>query len=983
MGGMQGGNASATLVGRATELQLLAERAAVGTGLVLITGDAGIGKTRLLNAFLDEQRDAGALTMLGSCIELVEDAVPFAPITQALRRVAKDPSVGDEASDLLTTLLRVPDDGAGHGSSASGSRGAFFTSVLELLTLLAAERSVILAIEDFHWSDSSSRDLVSFLVGNLADERVLLVITYRSDELHRKHPLRPWAAEANRRQSTTCMEVPPLEESEIAQLATSVTGETARHQLVAELAARSEGNPLFVEELLAARDSGAGRIPTNVRDLVVTRVERLSNETQEVLRVVSASTRPVDHRIISTVSGFSDDVISRAFREAHEQQVLTFDPDQRHVFRHSLIREAIYDELLPDERERLHASFAGALEGADPEAPDPLSAIDVAYHWYASGDAAHALPAAVKAAEVAERAHGVAEAQSAYERALELWNKAPREVTERFDRIDILCRAGDCASLAEQGRRALSWFDTALSEVDEATDPLWAGRIRARRGHCLLWHMGDNSAAFEEFDRAAELLIAVDPSPEQARSLADIAIENAINGHVQKAARYSLHALDSARLAQSKEQEGAILNALGTVTGIAGDVIPAVTFLSEALKFLTETGGHEVGVCYSNLSVAGWLDLEDGVRIAREGAEYVRRTDGENHSYRFLLCNAAEFLVLLGRWDEVEEIVADVLRFDTSASVEAFACILAVEVAVSRGRFEEAHELLTRAREPTAGLDLISYWAPQAAAEAELLLWERDPETASSLASRAATVAYSGQVEYSIPLMALGVRAETELADRARAAKDAAAEWDAVQRASVLVDSAQTAAGLNTGRFVTAYAALCEAEFSRVVARPRPEAFAAAAARFEEIGVPYWTAYARYREAEALIASPGGRERAADVLRSSHAIADDLSAAPLRTEIEMLARRARIDVAAGSAGPTEPMAESTTDGYGLTSREVEVLRLVAEGKTNPEIAAELFISKKTASVHVSHILAKLGVASRVEAAGIAHRAGLLDESVSP
>ena len=978
---MRAGKVGATLIGRTKELALLSDRAAGGPGLALIAGDAGIGKTRLLTEFLDRQRERGDLVLLGSCIELVEDAVPFAPITQAFRRLAKDPAVDGEVREQLSSLLRVPDEGSArdHSSGASGSRGAFFTSVLELVTLLAASRPVIFAIEDFHWSDSSSRDLVSFLVGNLTDERVLLVITYRSDELHRKHPLRPWLAEANRRPSTACLEVPPLDETEIAELAAHVTGYSTRGQAVADLAARSEGNPLFVEEILAAKSSGAGRVPTSVRDLVVTRIERLSPATQELLRIVSASTRPVDHRTIAAVSGAESDAISKAFREAHEQQVLTFDPDERHVFRHSLMREAVYDELLPDERERLHASFARALEEAESIASDPMSAIDIAYHWHASGDAAHALPAAVHAAEIAERAHGVAEAQLAYERALELWNKAPREVTEGLDRIDILCRAGDCASLAEQGRRALSWFDTALGEVDETKDPLWAGRIRARRGHCLLWHMGDNAAAFEELDHAAELLIAVPPGAEQARSLADIAIENAINGHVQKAARYSLHALESARIADSKEQEGAILNALGTVTGIAGDVIPAVTFLNEALRILSETAGHEVAVCYSNLSVAGWLDMEDGVRIAREGAEFVRRTDGENHSYRFLLCNAAEFLLLLGRWDEVEAIVADVLRFDTSASVEAFACILAVEVAVSRGRFEEARELLDRAREPTAGLDLISYWAPQDAAEAELCLWERHPETASSLASRVTSVIYSGQVEYSIPLTALGVRAEAELAERARAAKDPGAEWAALQRASVLVDAAQTAAGLNTGRFVTAYAALCEAEFSRVVGKPRPDAFAQAAARFEEVGVPYWAAYARFRQAEGLISVPGGRERAGEALRKSHATTRELGATPLRNEIEMLARRARIDLGTDTEPETtEP--GTVADDYGLTAREVEVLQLVAEGKTNPEIAAELFISKKTASIHVSHILAKLGVASRVEAAGLAHRAGLLEGS---
>ena len=974
---MRGGKPSATLVGRTEELRALADRAAESPGLVLIVGDAGIGKTRLLSAFLDEQRTAGSVVAVGSCVELVEDAVPFAPITQALRRLAKDPELDADVRTLLGSLYGSADGGDPAGTE---SRGALFTSVLQVLTSLAEQRPVVFAIEDFHWSDTSSRDLVSFLMGNLTDERVLVAITYRSDELHRKHPLRPWLAEARRRGTTTTLFVPPLGEDEIAQLTTSLTGEIARHQFVTELATRSEGNPLFIEELLVAEPSGAGRVPTTVRDLLVTRIERLTAETQEILRVMSASPRPIDHHVIEAVSGSSSEAISKALREAHEQQILAFDPDQRHMFRHSLMREAVYDELLPDEREKLHAHFARALESGSASS-DPLTEIDIAYHWHASGDVARALPAAVKAAEVAERAHGVAEAQLAYERALELWNRAPRGIIEGIDRIDLLCRAGDCASLAEQGRRALQWFDTALAEVGPTTGPLVEGRIRARRGHCLLWHMGENTAAFDEFDRAAELLMQGEPSSEQVRALADIAIENAINGRVEKAARYSLHALDSARRAGTKEQQGAVLNALGTVTGIAGDVIPAVTFLTEALRILKEAGGHEVGVCYSNLSVAGWLDLHEGVRWAREGAEYVQQVDGENHSYRFLLCNAAECLLLMGRWDEAEEITADVLRFDTSASVEAFACIVAAEVAVSRGRLEDARAFLDRSRGPTSGLDLISYWGPQAAVEAQLALWEHDADAAGALAARAASVAYSGQCEYSIPLMALGVRAEAELAERARAAKNSSEEWGALQRASALVEAAQTAARLNTGPFVTAFAVLSDAEFSRVAGKPRPNAFAAAAARFDDMGIPYWAAYARFRAAEALVTARAPRDAAADVLRAAHRSATELGADPLRNEIESLARRARIEVTGGSAGDVEPDTASPMEPFGLTAREVEVLRLLAEGKTNPQIAAALFISKKTASVHVSHILAKLGVATRVEAAGIAHRVGLLDEAV--
>jgi DNA-binding CsgD family transcriptional regulator len=264
---------------------------------------------------------------------------------------------------------------------------------------------------------------------------------------------------------------------------------------------------------------------------------------------------------------------------------------------------------------------------------------------------------------------------------------------------------------------------------------------------------------------------------------------------------------------------------------------------------------------------------------------------------------------------------------------------------------------------------------PLYAGLAELALWRGDPDHAKAVVAEALPLV-AGDPRYGAPVWALGVRVEADRAELARARQPGRPGGDDGTAKALLEDLRQAATGPIVGGIpeLAAWHALGLAERSRLDRRPDPAAWAAAVAAWERLGQPYRAAYAGFRHAEALMAS-GDRDAAATALGGAAEITGRLGARPLHDEVTALARRARLDL-----GPTAPPPQEAAPGpageLGLTPRELEVLGLVAAGRSNRQIAQALFISPKTASVHVSNILAKLGVATRVEAAAVAHRLGL-------
>ena len=1010
--------ASPTFVGRTEELARLAaaaDRAAAGTPTaVVVGGEAGVGKTRLVGELVASARQAGATVLVGGCVELGGEGLPFAPLIEALRGFVRDLDE-PELAQLVPGRARVelarllPELGpGGPGPDAAGSwvggpgaepRGSglgseqrrLFELLLVLLERLGSERPAVLVVEDLHWADRSTRDLLAFLVRNLRHGRLLLVMTYRSDELHRRHPLRPFLAELDRGRRAERLELARFGRDEVAAQLAGIQGTPAPPELTERIHARSDGNAFFVEEL-AATAAADGELPPSLRDTLLARIELLAEPTQQVLGVAAAAGARVGHDLLAEVAGLPDAELLAGLREAVSAHVLLVAADDgAYGFRHALVKEAVYAELLPGERTRLHARFAAALAGRD-AGGDPGLAAELAWHWYAAHDLERALPAAVEAGRAAERAFAYAEAQRQFERALELWDRVPG-ATAGLDKAELLARAGEAAANAGAADRAVALVRGALAEVAPGRDPLLAGQLTERLGFHL--RIAGRPGAMEAYQEAIGL-VPPGPTVERARVLAGLGQALMLRARFAEAIATCEEAIQVARAAGSPAVETHALCSLGTAMARIEDPDDGLAALGEARRLAAELGlaKDEARACVNLSDLLNDLGrLEEAVVVAMEGIEVataagLRRTFGV-----FLAGNAAAALYNQGRWDETAELTAAYLELGDDEDLNTVTLRQSMAMLdAGRGHFESALGHVRAARR-LAGDEFIAVQYPPnlAAAEAEVAAWRGRLEEAAAAVAGGLAALQGPLVDLrACLLLAIGLRVEGERARLATARHDHETLTDARLVADELV---QWARGTFAGSRVAwrrAVLATCEAEWARVQGEPDPERWLAAVAAWEESGHPYPLAVARWRAAEALLAGRGDRTLVAELLRRSHATASGLGAEPLRGELERLARLGRVDLrprdpSGAPAGPTPEPTDAAAAGValGLTARELEVLTLVAEGRSNRQVAEALFISAKTASVHVSNILAKLGVASRGEAAATAYREGLADPHPEP
>ena len=1021
---------SATFVGRTEELARLAaaaDRAAAGTPTaVVVGGEAGVGKTRLVGELVASARQAGATVLVGGCVELGGEGLPFAPLIEALRGFVRDldePELaqlvpGRTRVELARLLPELGPGGPGSAGTADGGlwtagstrspgpvgsptggpgaglgseQGRLFELLLVLLERLGSERPAVLVVEDLHWADRSTRDLLAFLVRNLRHGRLLLVMTYRSDELHRRHPLRPFLAELDRGRRAERLELARFGRDEVAAQLAGILGAPAPPELTERIHARSDGNAFFVEELAATAAAGAdGELPPSLRDTLLARIELLAEPTQQVLGTVAVGAAAVADPLLAEVAGLPDDELLAGLREAVSAHVLLVDAgDGTYGFRHALVKEAVYAELLPGERTRLHARFATALAGRD-AVGDPGPAAELAWHWYAAHDLERALPAAVEAGRAAERAYAYAEAQRQFERALELWDRVPG-ATAGLDKAELLARAGEAAANAGAADRAVALVRGALAEVDPGRDPLLAGQLTERLGFHL--RIAGRPGAMEAYQEAIGL-VPPGPTVERARVLAGLGQALMLRARFAEAIATCEEAIRVARAAGSPAVETHALCSLGTAMARIEDPDDGLAALGEARRLAAELGlaKDEARACVNLSDLLNDLGrLEEAVAVAMEGIEVasaagLRRTFGV-----FLAGNAAAALYNQGRWDETAELTTAYLELGDDEDLNTVTLRQSMAMLdAGRGHFESALGHVRAARR-LAGDEFIAVQYPPnlAAAEAEAAAWRGRLEEAAAAVAGGLAALQGPLVDLrACMLLAIGLRVEGERAGLATARHDHQTLADARLVADELV---QWARGTFAGSRVAwrrAVLATCEAEWARVQGEPDPERWLAAVAAWEESGHPYPLAVARWRAAEALLARRGDRALAAEPLRRSHATASGLGAEPLRSELERLARLGRVDLrpqdpaGAPAAPPSEPT-DAAGAALGLTARELEVLTLVAEGRSNRQVAEALFISAKTASVHVSNILAKLGVASRVEAAAVAHRHGLLAGQPGP
>jgi DNA-binding CsgD family transcriptional regulator/tetratricopeptide (TPR) repeat protein len=992
---MGGRVASPTFVGRVEELEILEAaqmRAANGEpAVVLVGGEAGVGKTRLV-AELTGRAAAGTRVLAGGCVPVAEGGLPFAPIVEVLRGLLADLGagtirglIGPSWPELARLLPALGETGSTTPPGREG-QGRLFELLLGLLGRLGEQTPLVVVVEDLHWADRSTRDLLAFLARNLRRDRVLLVLTYRSDETGRRR-LGPYLAELDRGSRVDRIELPRFQRGEVVAQLTGILGMAPTDGLVDEVFARSEGNAFFTEELLAAVRAGSRELPPTLRELLHGRVEALPERAQQILGIAAVAGRRVPHRLLAAVAGLDDRGLDGALRQAVAHQLLVTHPDQDgYEFRHALLQEVVYSGLLPGERARLHAQVAATIAAHPGWAGGSAATVaaELVDHWERAGNLERALPATIDAAAEAEGAYAFAEALRHYQRALDLWDRVSGAAElVPFDRVTLQERAAEAASLILDQQRAVELVRAALAGVDRQRDPARAGLLLERLGR-YLWLTLDE-AALAAYQDAVGLVPAEPPSAERARVLAGYAQILGLLGRHADGRRAAEEALAAARHAGARREEGRALAFLGVELAQLGDADWGLAHLRDACHIAHEQADVD-GFGWACFNVA-WVSegagrLEEALAAALEGAEASRRLGS---AWQDTLQEAAAwFEFLLGRWDDADRHFRTVMERDRFAdTMRVHARLERARLDIARGDFPAARRLLEEAQALATAAGRTQFDAqfswPLADTRAELALWGgRDEEAFHAVTEGLAAMARAGCETNWPVLFALGLAAAAGRAERA-SVRRATAEAEAARRdGDALLARLEAAAGPPDRRPATAAVLLqCRAEHARLHGRPDPAAWEEAAARWETLGQPYPAARARFRQAEAMLANRAPRALVEEALWAAHTVAARLRAAPLRRELELLAQRGRLRLQAAVEPVSQPAEPSAASLLGLTRREAEVLALVAAGRSNRQIGEALFISPKTASLHVSRILAKLGVTGRVEAAAVAHRLGLV------
>ncbi len=506
-----------SIVGRDVELEVLL-RSATGsdqTRMVLLSGDAGVGKTRLLTEAIDRLVAEGWRALVGHCLDFGETSMPYLPFAEMIAQVGE---VAPELveSELHPALARLRHRAPADEPSEGLDRAEVFEAMHALVEDLAALGPLVLVVEDAHWADASTRDLVSFLLSRRMQRRFVVLVSFRSDEMHRRHPLRQRVAEWVRLPGVERVQLDPLPAGAVRGMVEQIIGRPGQplgekyDDDIERIVQRSQGNAFYVEELVGAFLGGGWSLPEDLADLLLVRLDRLEESARDVVRVASAAGQRVPHDLLARVAPVSEDELEVALRNAIDANVLVRTGESEYAFRHALLGEAVYDDLLPGERMRLHTAYAEAVR----ELHGTLQSANLARHALASHDLPTALHASVEAGDQALSTGGPDEAARHYTKALEIYSRAAPHLDHPPDEAELVARTVDALCSSGRPETALALIDSHLSRLPADAPQLSRARLLLARVEALRSTETDARPSLV----TAEALELVGPDPTQLRA---------------------------------------------------------------------------------------------------------------------------------------------------------------------------------------------------------------------------------------------------------------------------------------------------------------------------------------------------------------------------------------------------------------------------------------------------------------------------------
>lgn len=1019
-------------VGREREVAILAgalERAADGEPTrVALSGPVGIGTTTILDELAARLAGVPQVAVCrGACLP-TRSGLAYAALADALApplaALADDELadvVGPAGHDLaaLVPALAARLSAAGVALSAPslsapdqvGARVQ--EALIGVLDRLARRGVACLILEDLEHSDPATREFVGALLRLSRRVPLALVLAYHPDELSRGHPVAPFARAIEERPGVERIVLQPLGRDELANLVEEWQGERPTLGLSAALHEGSRGNPLLASQLLAARQAVDGlRLSDPLDEIIGARLASLPAPAVQVLSVLAMARRPIQEKLLFALRTDAGRTSSRALALAIESGLARRTGDGVATV-HELVAEAIESLMIPAERQLLHATMASLPVGEPAEA---------AWHWDRAQRRREARASHLAAAAQAERLDPGETALLHYQHALE--SAAADEAT--------LVAAARAAEAAGAFRRAASFIGRAIDlRTGGNLERFSAARRKPAERVALgaLFEMvgrsrragGDAVAAREAFETAVRLIPA-DAGTPRARSLASLAQDLMLEGRFEQSAALAAQAQSAANAAgaEALAELGHATCTLGVDAAYQGELERGLALLEDATRHSRAAGRlDDVMRAYANRTTLLDLDSrrEAALTVVKEGMAEAER-NGLGLTYgAFLRGNAADILFQLGRWQEAEQECRAALEFPP-AGVAWFSPLLYLSLVLVESRAdEEAARLVGQTLLQLEAVPGGQWSALVQRAAVSLALWRDDAEDARQAAAigwqRVLETGDAGQIAVSAATV---LEACAASADAGRVRRD----WAALAAAGTLAEQvlpvaeAQLAASdldesLGARREAELYLAMARAHAARVRGRDTPEMWGRLARAWLKIPVPYQAAKARWWQASAALqqAAVGHvRARRVDARRAIHAalrLADRLPARPLRRALIDLASRGSLALPAGATPGSVPTAELLAVGrddahapiaglgerlvgsgvsaaqarFGLSPREHGVLLILAEGRTNREIAERLFISERTVAVHVRRILAKLGVSGRVEATAVGIRLGLV------